>query len=347
MVQVALLCCAVVISLGLQAEGDPASRLASLEQVMERFYRGERLEDAVERANRGIADYNARAIALQARTEQERGHLEEALGPLKRERARLEALDKELSRPAPATDQKVLKQKAEERNALAHRVDDMNAEARQVLESYNTLMRRTKEELDRDRRRAVEAQDAVNARLAAFEAFAKEGRDAAFFIDLNQLLAEVRQELRLNPGNPRALGLLAKVRALRRELATWAMEGQARQPNGLVIVETLVGDEPCWFVVDTGAMDTIVGEEIVQAIGLGGGLGKEASLSVVGGLRVTGLACRLPRLEVAGQVRTEVPVITMHPSDVGIDGLLGQSFLKAFVYTIDERLPSKLRLVPK
>jgi hypothetical protein len=32
---------------------------------------------------------------------------------------------------------------------------------------------------------------------------------------------------------------------------------------------------------------------------------------------------------------------------VGIDGLLGQSFLKRFVYTVDESRPGKLMLVPR
>jgi hypothetical protein len=47
---------------------------------------------------------------------------------------------------------------------------------------------------------------------------------------------------------------------------------------------------------------------------------------------------------VGDQVQTNVPASAVRPSDVGIDGLLGQSFLKAFVYTIDERSPAKLLL---
>jgi len=34
-------------------------------------------------------------------------------------------------------------------------------------------------------------------------------------------------------------------------------------------------------------------------------------------------------------------------SDVGVDGLLGQSFLKRFVYTIDESREEKLILRPR
>ena len=134
---------------------------------------------------------------------------------------------------------------------------------------------------------------------------------------------------------------------LRRELAAWAEAGQALRPNGLVIVEALVVDEPCWFIVDTGAMDTIVSAEIVDAIGCRKSLGKQTSLSMIGGLRVMGYAFRIPQLEVSGRMLKEVPAAAVLPSDVGIDGLLGQSFLKAFVYCIDERKPEKLILSPR
>ena len=42
---------------------------------------------------------------------------------------------------------------------------------------------------------------------------------------------------------------------------------------------------------------------------------------------------------------TDVAGSAVPASDVGIDGLLGQAFLKRFVYTIDEDRPGKLVLV--
>jgi len=169
--------------------------------------------------------------------------------------------------------------------------------------------------------------------LDAFEAFKKAGQDLAFFTGLNRLLAEIREAQRKTPADPALQEALARVRAFRRELATWAEVGQSLRSNGLLIVGALVEDEPCWFVVDTGAMDTILSPELVEAIGQGGNMGKEASLSVVGGLRVLGRSLRIPRLEVNGQVLKGVQASAVVPSDVGIDGLLGQSFLKGFVYT--------------
>jgi len=52
----------------------------------------------------------------------------------------------------------------------------------------------------------------------------------------------------------------------------------------------------------------------------------------------------IPRISAAGQALSEVSASATRPTNVGIDGLLGQSFLKAFVYTIDERTQARLLL---
>jgi hypothetical protein len=344
MARIARIACAAAFCLGLQAQESFAVRMAAMEKVMDRYYRGERLEDAISRSNREIQAFNARTKARQSELDEERRRLDSLMGPDQAERERLAAMDQELKAPPKVLSQEVTQKKVEQRNALARQINERTAKIRTATEAYNALVRQAKGEIELERQHILATQKAVNERLDDYEAFTKEGRAAAFFIDLNRLLAGLRQALRTTPGEPGLSAQLQQVRSLRRELATWAMVGQGRQANGLVIVETLVADEPCWFVVDTGAMDTIVSEEIITAIGLGTSLGTQSSLSVVGGIRVSGLACHIPSLTVAGQTQTEVDAAAVRPSDVGIDGLLGQSFLKAFVYTIDERTPAKLIL---
>ncbi|GLH74561.1 hypothetical protein GETHLI_30630 [Geothrix limicola] len=311
---------------------------------MNRFYRGERIEATIERSNAGIKAYNAHVLSVQAETERERAKLDKLLAAIEDLRGKLRAMDLEIKQQPAGVGYEATKRKVDARNALVRQINEETTAARPFIDAYNDLVRRTQLALDQERKKAMGTQDAVNARLAAYSAFTKSGEDVAFFLDLNRVLAEARQGLREHPGDSSLQALVDRARAFRRELATWVMEGQALKPNGLVIVEALAGDEPCWFIVDTGAMDTIVSEEILKAIGQGQQLGKETSLSVVGGMRVTGLACRIPRLSVAGQALSDVVASAVRPSDVGIDGLLGQSFLKLFVYTIDERLPAKLIL---
>jgi len=318
-----------------------------LERILDSYYRGERLEAAVARSTREVDAYNAYAKKRQGEIEQERVRLEDAVGAGKGDRTRLEEIDRDLKNPSPGISQDSIRRKVEARNALVQKMNEQSMKTRVLVDAYNAYAQRSLEEIEGERKRVLAVQAKVDACLAAFEAFTKSNQDIAFFADLNHLLAEIRQAQRAAPTDSSLDLALAKVRNFRLELADWAKTGQALRPNGLVIVEVRVGDEPCWFVLDTGAMDTIVSPQIAEAIGCEKSLGKETSLSVIGGLRVTGNAFLIPRLEVCGQVVENVAASAVLPFDVGIDGLLGQSFLKYFVYTIDERRGEKLLLTPR
>lgn len=334
-----------LIGLALQAQGGFDAKIQALERILDSHYRGERLETAVARSAREVEAYNIYAKKRQAEIERERLRLEEAVAASKGDRSRLEEMDRALKNPPAGIDQDEIRRKVEVRNALVQKLNEQSTRTRNLVDTYNAYAQRTLEEIEKERKRVLAIQAKVDARLAAFEAFTKSNQDTAFFADLNRVLADIRQAQRSAPEDPALDLVLAKVRSFRRELADWAKAGQDLRPNGLVIVDARVGDEPCWFVVDTGAMDTIVSPQIAEAIGCGKNLGKETSLSVIGGLRVTGNAFRIPRLEVGGQVVENVAASAVLPFDVGIDGLLGQSFLKYFVYTVDERRGEKLLLM--
>jgi len=336
-----------LIGLVLQAQGRFDARIQALERILDSYYRGERLEAAVARSTREVDAYNAYAKKRQGEIEQERVRLEDAVGAGKGDRTRLEEIDRDLKNPSPGISQDSIRRKVEARNALVQKMNEQSMKTRVLVDAYNAYAQRSLEEIEGERKRVLAVQAKVDACLAAFEAFTKSNQDIAFFADLNHLLAEIRQAQRAAPTDSSLDLALAKVRNFRLELADWAKTGQALRPNGLVIVEVRVGDEPCWFVLDTGAMDTIVSPQIAEAIGCEKSLGKETSLSVIGGLRVTGNAFLIPRLEVCGQVVENVAASAVLPFDVGIDGLLGQSFLKYFVYTIDERRGEKLLLTPR
>ena len=72
-----------------------------------------------------------------------------------------------------------------------------------------------------------------------------------------------------------------------------------------------------------------------------------ALLVLAGGMKTKGREVTLPRIEVSGADERDVPAAAVKVSDVGVDGLLGQSFLKRFVYTIDESREDKLILGPR
>lgn len=336
---------AALMTLGLGAQVPFESRIADLEKVMEHHFRGPRPDLAREKSNRDIEAFNARTKAVNAELAEARARMEKALAPGQEAYAGLQKLDAELKSALPSGEDKEgtarYAARIEARNALARKVNDLNAAGQKAVEDYNAQALRSKAALDAERTRILAEQEAVNAKVADFEAFVKSGEDVTFFVRVNRLLADLKKS-----GRPEDAAALAKVRALRRELGAWALAGQAANPKGLVVVEAQVGDEPCWLIVDSGATDTVLSQELAEAAG-SSAPGESVSLVVVGGLRLQGRQFRIPKLTVAGQTRTEVSASAVRPADVGIDGLLGQSFLKAFVYTIDERSPGKLLLKPR
>ena len=86
---------------------------------------------------------------------------------------------------------------------------------------------------------------------------------------------------------------------------------------------------------------------IVEALGLTRKLGEEIELVLAGGQKIKGRELVLPSVTVAGRTEKDVPAAAVKVSEVGIDGLLGQSFLKRFVYTIDESKKQRLILRPR
>jgi clan AA aspartic protease (TIGR02281 family) len=325
------------------------ARLDAVEAVLERFYRGESLEAGHRRVNALVEDYNAQIRQRNSESDAARGEADRALRPSEATASRLEALDQALG-PAPAPlnrdAMRRYNDQVDRRNALVGQYNAQLAEARQSLEAYQERMRRMDDAMAALHGRLQAQQQALQARQAAFDAFSAQERDVAFFTGLNSLLADLRAAVRKRP-DPALEAALARARAQRRELAKWAAARQEAQDNGLVLVEALVGDEPCTFIVDTGAQLLCLPREIVDALGLTGALGEEATLILAGGLKMRGRSLELPRVAVGGLAATGVAGSAIPPSEVGIDGLLGQSFLKRFRYTIDEGRPEKLLLTPR
>ena len=145
---------------------------------------------------------------------------------------------------------------------------------------------------------------------------------------------------------------------MRRELGAWAISDHERRDYGLVVIEAALGgsepgasepgadeqraDEPCYFIEDTGAMLTTEEPGLVAALGIP--LGEETEFSLAGGKKMKGREIVLPLVAVGNVTEKDVEGAAVKASEVGVDGLLGQTFLKRFVYAIDESRPGKLIL---
>ncbi len=309
---------------------------------MDRFYRKPPLEEAYAALNALVAEHNRQVDAWNARQETAQADADQRRARLKAEEAAIAALDRDLAiKPDPddaeATQAHLARLK--ERNARVERFNRQVEETDAVLKGYKTAAGATKPDMDARGAEIGRRSAELKARSRDLEAFQEKGQDLAFFSDLNGLLADLRQAQR---AGAEVTAALTRVRALRRELAQWAIARQRADAFGLVVVEARVGDEPAWFIVDTGAMRVCLSTELVRAAGFQDRLGEEGTVSLPGGMRTRGRAVVLPSLTVAGHTGQDVAGSALPASDVGIDGLLGQSFLRRFSWTLDRDRPEPL-----
>lgn len=332
-----------------QAPADPAARIQALETIMDRFYRGESPEAAHQRVEGLVGALNARIDQRNRELAAMEAQGDKAMAPARELEAAVEASDKTIGPPPDPSDRDAARRynaRVDAHNALVAKYNAALEAAKAAvdpaharLEALDASLRQERAEVDAERQK-------LKARQAAYDDFCAQGRDMAFFTALNRLLADLRDALRRQPGGANQAAL-EKVRSLRLELARWAEARQAGQDNGLVLVEALVGDEPCCFIVDTGAQLVCLPMELVDALGLGASLGGEDTLSLAGGQKIHGRSLTLPSVVVAGQGSQAVAGSAVPASEVGIDGLLGQSFLRRFACTIDPSARNKLSLAPR
>lgn len=323
------------------------SRIRDAESIVARFYRGESLEEARKRVNLQVDAFNERVNQWNTRLDRAKREAGREAAPLDELESQVAALDKQLALKPDPRDQESLQRynhRVQERNALVERYNALIDRARAAADAYEALGQQSRGELQRVREGLQREQRSLEERAAAMESFQKEGRDVAFFQGLNRLLADLRQQQRLRPWGE-LQRQVQQVRGLRLELARWAMAQQAAQENGLVLVEAQVGDETCCFLVDTGAQRVCISTEIIVALGCQKLLGEESTLILAGGQKIRGRQIEIPAITVDGQTESSVAGSAIPVSEVGVDGLLGQSFLQRFVYTIDSRSAKPLKLV--
>jgi predicted aspartyl protease len=335
------------ILLTVPVTGQPAATLAArvteAEAVVARHYRGEPLEVQRRRVTADIAAFNAETAAAKQKLEAAKAALDAKLKPLRELEGRLEALDQKLAKPPVATESRTspaevaFEAALKERKACFAQHQALRDAVEPHRAAYNTQVQASNEAMTARRAAVIEAQKAVNARVDALAAFRKGNGEVAFYAGLTKLLGDCRKA-----GDP---ALLARVRGLRRELFAYAQAWAASEPFGPILVEVRIGDEAACLMVDTGAMRTGLSPELAGVLGLP--QGEEATMVLAGGSLLRGRTVVLPEVTVSGVTAREVPAVLFPATEVGIDGLLGQTFLKGFTYSVDEGSPEKLRLKPR
>ena len=329
-------------------------RIDRFEAIMNRFYRGESIGEARRRHNALVKKHNKRVAAGNDETKAAEKKLELALKPLRKVQAVIKKMDKKLEGEPNESDRNAVRRYnalIKRRNARVRQANELSRQSSTEIDAYNELVARAKAEVDASSDRLEAARRTLDARVGDYEEFHESEKDLAFFRDVNRFYADLHDRRRRSGGTRELNRAIRNVRSLRRELGAWAIAEHERRDYGLVVIETTLGGidrehtEPCFFIVDTGAMRTTVAPGLVAALGIA--LGDETEFRLAGGKKVKGRQIVLPSVAVGKVTEKDVDAAAVKVSDVGVDGLLGQSFLKRFVYAIDESRKGKLILRPR
>lgn len=325
-------------------------RLSHIEAVMDRHYRGDPLDEARTSLNQRIDEHNRWVETTKARHEATRTELEtesQSLRALEKEIADLDArlADKPHDDDRAAVD--AYNALVTRRNALVEKYNRLGKSYQRRQAEYNDSVARDRQEMETRQQELDSRRAAVEQRIAEHNHRIETGEDLSFFKELNRFYAELLNQSR-DRETPELVERIGKVRAIRRELAEHAVERHESAGSGLLIVEaTLCRREKCFLVVDTGATVVSVSPALVDAAGLSDRRGKEIEATLAGGIKIRGRELVIPLLSVLGMDAQDVKAIVLDESEVGVDGLLGLSFLNRFDFRIDRSHPDKLILQPR
>ena len=238
-------------------------------------------------------------------------------------------------------------------NQLVTRRDVLVAKANSLLKEhangvaiYNSEVEKLNAQKERRSKKLDTSRNQYIAKSETYKDFIASDKDVELSIDVNKIYALLINEARLAGKTRKLNNLIARVARLRKELAGYAIRRYEKFKHGLVIVKlSLCGQFDGWFVVDTGAMSTTVSPALIDALGLTHTLGEKEEFTLAGGKKMRGRSCVMPMITYNEWMAKKVSVAAVKESRVGIDGLLGQSFFKRFVYCIDETTPDKLLIL--
>lgn len=332
-----------------QAEVGPNDSLSALqaqmreyERIMQHYFRIDPTQIAQAFQLRARL-YDQRATSIQKELNAEREHLDEQERKLDEVQKQIAALDARLrNRPAVNQPQAVAtyNQTVKTRNDLVAQYNPQREALNAAIKQYNALVEKNKQQLDTEHKKLTGQQQKLEGLVDDYEEWINGKRGEAFWLDLNRTFARLITESQPGSANRTNSAYVAQmirqIRQYRKELGTFAQTQAKSQSFGAIIVAAQVnGKEECHLVVDTGASLVTLTPEIAKATGLKDQIGGETNMKLAAGLETKGLRMVIPKMTVLGRFEKDVEGAIIPHSAVGIDGLLGRSFLFRYVVVFD------------
>jgi len=311
------------------------------ESIMNRFFRGNPVAKFQNAANSSTHEYNQWSKTRHQELESVKMNLEQELAAIHGIETGIEDMDRRLKEnPRLKDTDSVDRYNALvlERNALVEKHKKLVTAFKKKERVFNDSVARFN--LDQDLRKKVTEGviQRAEAEADAYKRFMENGEDLSFYKNINHEYAKLAQEKRRLGGRFEKKASLKKIAALKEELGSRAAKEHEKRENGLIIVPaTLCGRERAYLIVDTGATICTITPDMVVALELSDSLGKEIEVTLAGGVTIKGSSLVIPSISVFGKEAKDIDAIVLKASEVGLDGIMGQSFLDRFHYRIDKK----------
>ena len=316
-------------------------RIRQYEQIMDRYFRQNPVTTAQNTYKSAVDKYNALVQAINAKENHRKSEID-------KKRKTLEKLEKQIGKYDAQLAEKPSKQSIDQRNALVKRYNRHVKQLENEITQLNQWVKQINQDIDAEKAKLDKMHSALELESKHYGDWLRLNKDTEFWLDLNRTFLILHKKRRTGNNNSQLLEQIQKIRHLRKELGTYAIEQAKSQENGLVIISGIISRmEEFHFIVDTGANYVSITPDMVEVLGLKKRLGEVTDLRLAAGKTAWGQKIVYPYLSVLGMEEQDVPGIVIPEKQVGIDGLLGRSFLKRFVVCFDYEQGPKIQLTPK
>jgi predicted aspartyl protease len=316
--------------------------MEGLERTMDRYFRRDPILEATASITRRQAELKHWVESSAENIGRLKQALDSEINDVNRMRAEIEQIDQRMMRAG----RDVQASLNSTRNLLVEKHNELSASFTHNQKNYNELVHTHNSECERRQAALADAHRAALTECDAFNSWLEHHGRADFSAELNGLYASFSRVARQQKTVVSELAArLKRTRALRKELAEYAIAQEENRPNGMLIVPALLGgDEEVFLTVDTGSNLVTIEPEIIDALGWNDRIGREIEVALPAGIRVKCRETLLPSLEVHGFKARDVQAVVLKETQPGVDGLLGLSFLNQFNYQIVRQHPRRLAL---
>ena len=316
-------------------------RIHRYEQIMDRYFRENHVSKAQNSYKSAVDKYNALVQATNATNKKNKSIIDQKEKALENIKDQIGEYDAQLAKKST--------------NKL---IDQRNL----LVERYNRLLKQLEEEITQFNKSVSQANQILNTQKAILEKISttleleikkyndwwRLNKDEEFWEELNQTYLILHRKSQAGNNHFLLDQHIQKIREIRRELGAHAIEKARLSDSGLVIITGVVNrKEEFHFIVDTGANHVSLTPEMVEVLGLKDRLEEVTELKLAAGKTAWGQKIIYPYISVLGMEEHNVPGIVIPEKNVGIDGLLGRSFLKRFFVCFDFEQGTQIQLKPK